>query len=127
MEGGDYGWPFCYGDCFVPPYLNAEPEGMTREQHCARTLPPALSYEAHSAPLNLVFYTAGQFPAEYRNDAFVTMRGSWNRLTPVSYKIVRIRFQNDRPERVENFLIGFLFDEGQAYFGRPAGMAIARD
>jgi glucose/arabinose dehydrogenase len=127
VEGGDYGWPFCYGDRVVDRYLNAEPKGMTREQYCARTRPPVLSYEAHSAPLNLVFYTAGQFPAEYRNDAFVTMRGSWNRLPPVGYKIVRIRFQNGRPERVEDFLTGFLFDEGQSYFGRPAGMAIARD
>jgi glucose/arabinose dehydrogenase len=127
VEGGDYGWPFCYGDRVVDRFLSAEPKGMTREQYCARTLPPALSYEAHSAPLNLVFYTAGQFPAEYRNDAFVTMRGSWNRLPPVGYKIVRIRFQNGRPERVEDFLTGFLFDEGQSYFGRPSGMAIARD
>ena len=75
----------------------------------------------------MVFYTAGQFPAEYRNDAFVTMRGSWNRLPPVGYKIVRIRFQNGRPERFEDFLTGFMFDEGQSFFGRPAGMAIARD
>jgi glucose/arabinose dehydrogenase len=127
VEGGNYGWPFCYGDRVVDRYLNPEPKGMTREQYCARTLPPALIYEAHSAPLNLVFYTAGQFPAEYRNDAFVTMRGSWNRLPPVGYKIVRIRFQNGRPERFEDFLTGFLFDEGQSFFGRPAGMAIARD
>lgn len=127
VEGGDYGWPFCYGDRVVDRFLSAEPKEMTREQYCARTRPPVLSYEAHSAPLNLVFYTAGQFPAEYRNDAFVTMRGSWNRNPPTGYKIVRIRFQNGRPERIEDFLTGFLFDEGQAHFGRPAGLAIARD
>jgi hypothetical protein len=32
------------------------------------------------------FYTAAQFPTEYRNDAFVPMRGSWNRKLPTAMK-----------------------------------------
>lgn len=30
-------------------------------------------------PLTMVFYTASQFPSQYKNDAFIAMHGSWNR------------------------------------------------
>jgi glucose/arabinose dehydrogenase len=73
------------------------------------------------------FYTGSQFPAEYRGDAFVAMRGSWNRREPVGYKVVRIRFENGTPRGFEDFLTGFLLDGGQAMFGRPVGLAVARD
>jgi glucose/arabinose dehydrogenase len=89
---------------------------------------PALTYQAHSSPMQMVFYTGDHFPAEYRNDAFVTMRGSWNRKPAVGYKVVRIRFdQSGRPEKFEDFLNGFLLDRGEAFLGRPTGLAIMQD
>ena len=42
------------------------------------TIPDVLM-QAHSAPLQIVFYEGEGFPPEYRGSAFVTMRGSWNR------------------------------------------------
>jgi glucose/arabinose dehydrogenase len=82
------------------------------------------TYTAHSAPLDLVFYTGEQFPAEYRADAIVTMRGSWNRSQPSGYKVVRVRYQNGWPVTFEDFITGWLVD-GQAQFGRPVGIAQA--
>ena len=75
----------------------------------------------------MVFYTASQFPEEYRNDAFVTMRGSWNRNPPAGYKVVRVRYQNGEPVAIEDFITGFLNEEGTAQFGRPVGIAVTPD
>ncbi|MGI8997746.1 MAG: PQQ-dependent sugar dehydrogenase [Pyrinomonadaceae bacterium] len=86
-----------------------------------------LTYQAHSSPIGMVFYMGAQFPAEYRNDAFVAMRGSWNRNPPTGYKVVRIRFENGKPTRIEDFLTGFLIENGRAHFGRLAGIAGAGD
>jgi glucose/arabinose dehydrogenase len=46
---------------------------------------------------------------------------------PSGYRVARIKFAHGRPERFEDFLTGFLLDEGRAQFGRPAGLAIMRD
>lgn len=127
QRGANYGWPYCYGDRRPDVYVSGEPEGMTQEEYCARSIPPVLTYQAHSAPIGMVFYTANQFPQEYRNDAFVAMRGSWNRKSPTGYKIVRVRFQNGKPVGFEDFLSGFLIENGAAHFGRLAGVAVAPD
>lgn len=127
QQGEHYGWPFCWGDRRPDVYLSAEPKGTTKEEFCAKTQPPVLTYTAHSAPLGMVFYTGSQFPQEYRGDAFVTMRGSWNRNPPVGYKVVRVRYQNGKPVAIEDFITGFLNEKRTAQFGRPVGIAVAPD
>lgn len=127
QQGENYGWPFCYGEKLPDVYLNADPKGTTKEDYCAKTNAPVLSYQAHSAPIGMVFYTATKFPQEYRNDAFIAMRGSWNRQPPTGYKIVRVRFQDGKPVGFEDFLTGFLLENGAAHFGRLAGLVVASD
>ncbi|HEU4325194.1 MAG TPA: sorbosone dehydrogenase family protein [Roseiflexaceae bacterium] len=124
-DGGHYGWPWCYADRRVDPYIPNQPRGTTKSAFCAGTQAPVQTYTAHSAPLDLMFYSAGQFPAQFQGDAFVTMRGSWNRQQPSGYKIVRLRFQNGWPVGFEDFMTGFLVENGQAQFGRPTGLAVA--
>src|SRR5207253_7389097 len=65
-------------------------KGMTKAHWIATTRTPALGYTAHAAPIGMVFYTGTQFPREYRNDAFVAFRGSWNRVPASGYEVVRI-------------------------------------
>ena len=89
-EGADYGWPYVYADGKIPPH--PQPAGETPEQYAAKTVKPVQLYAAHAAPLGMVFNSAAQFPQEYRNDAFVTMHGSWNRAKPTGYRIVRVKF-----------------------------------
>ena len=36
--------------------------------------------------------TGSQFPAEYNGDAFVVMRGSWNRNPPSGYELAHVMF-----------------------------------
>ena len=77
-----------------------------------------LGYAAHAAPMQMLFYRGGSFPAEYRGDAFVTMRGSWNRDPAAGYEIVRARFADGQPTRFEPFVSGFLSDGGTTHFAR---------
>jgi len=125
--GNDYGWPFCYADRRVDNLFSQTPTGATGTEVCALTTPPVLTYQAHSAPIGWVYYTAEQFPSEYRNDAFIAMRGSWNRAPATGYKVVRLRFENGEPAGFEDFLTGFLLDDGVRHFGRPAGLLVAQD
>ena len=125
----NYGWPFCFSNQQPDVYLAVPPPGsMGRAAYCQRTVPPVLEYTAHSAPIGMVFYTADQFPTDYSNNAFVAMRGSWNRNPPFGYKVVRIMFDdNGQPTGFEDFLTGFLVEEEIANIGRIAGVAIAPD
>ncbi len=94
VEGGNYGWPYFFGDREVDHYNSQSPAGSTTEQYCALTESPALNYQAHSSPIGMVCYMADQFPADYQGDAFVAMRGSWNRETVTGYKIVHVQFED---------------------------------
>ena len=87
-------------------------------------------FRSHSAPLGLVFYTGAMFPPEYQGDAFVALHGSWNSGAPTGYKIARIRFRDGKPVGgYENFATGFWAngDSNAEVWGRPVGLAIARD
>lgn len=124
-NGGDFGWPYCYG--------NRVPDasfGGTMER-CRNTIPPRVELPAHSAPLGLVFYEGKMFPAEYQGDLFVAFHGSWNRSVPTGYKVIRVKMnQQGEPEGVEDFLMGWL-PPGETrpgkWMGRPVGFAIGPD
>jgi glucose/arabinose dehydrogenase len=126
IEGADYGWPYCYGARQVDPIIE-DPPGTTKQAYCADTTAPTLATQAHNAPIGMTFYRATSFPEAYRDDAFIAMHGSWNRLPPTGYKVVRLVFEAGVPQRFEDFLTGFLVDDGAATFGRPAGIAAAPD
>jgi Raf kinase inhibitor-like YbhB/YbcL family protein len=134
VEGAKYGWPYVYADSKLNPH-NEPPKklGLTNEDWARQSKEPLLLYTAHSAPMQMAFYTGSMFPAEYRNDAFVAMRGSWNRKPPSGYEVVRVRFdQTGKPTGIEPFLTGFLVPNGapdgkDGQFARLAGVAVARD
>ncbi|HML12361.1 MAG TPA: PQQ-dependent sugar dehydrogenase [Xanthobacteraceae bacterium] len=121
-EGGFYGWPWFYLG------TNEDPRhrGERRELKDKITVPDVL-IQAHSASLQLVFYTGGQFPADYRGDAFAAEHGSWNRAKRTGYKVIRVKLRDGVPTgEYQDFLTGFVVDE-RAVWGRPVGVAVARD
>lgn len=123
VEGRHYGWPFCFGAKEVDGMSHFQPpDGRTRAQFCADTEPAALTYAAHAAPMALRFYRGDQFPLEYKSDAFVTFHGSWNREQPSGYNVARLRFENGKPSKFEDFVTGFLSADGKSVFGRPCGL-----
>jgi glucose/arabinose dehydrogenase len=125
-QGADYGWPYIYGEGKYNP--GDRPKGdTTYKQYLQKTTLPALTYQAHSAPMAMAFYSGAMFPGEYKNDAFVAMRGSWNRSEPVGYKIVRMHFENGKPVRFDDFVTGFIVNNNKAHFGRLVGVTVHKD
>jgi len=124
-KGAFYGWP--YG------YIGAHPDptyGKKRPDLVAKTTTPDLLFQSHSAPTGLVFYEGDQFPAQYKGYAFVSLHGSWNSSKPTGYKVVRVHFANGKPVGgYDNFVTGFRVDDSNPaqVWGRPAGLAIAKD
>lgn len=148
MQNKDYGWPYCYANKQIDQVAYFDPPNTTKANYCPTTEAPILTYTAHAAPIGMVFYTGTQFPAEYRNDAFVAFRGSWNRSQPSGYKVSRIRFDTTgKPTAIEDFVSGWLMEppanlrqpgntpsqaqqqeaSRPAQFGRLAGLAVWND
>jgi glucose/arabinose dehydrogenase len=120
-----YGWPYAYiGPNPQPGFGHRAPEKVKA------TVVPDVLFQPHSSVLDLVFYDGEQFPAEHRGDAFVALKGCWNRSEPTGYKVIRVRFKDGRPEgSYENFVTGFWIS-GQhraEVWGRPAALAVMKD
>lgn len=123
-KGKHYGWPYFYGSGTPNPHV-FPPNGISREEMLARVTPMTMGYTAHAAAMQMSFYTGTQFPAEYQGDAFVSMRGSWNRKPASGYEVVRIHFDHGKPVSINPFVTGFLTAQGES--ARPCGNAMAKD
>jgi glucose/arabinose dehydrogenase len=126
LEGHFYGWPWYYMGNNEDPRLKGD-----RPDLAGKVTVPDVPYQAHSAALNLVFYTAtsgkSAFPKEYVGDGFAVMHGSWNRAFRTGHKVVRVRMKNGVPTgEYDDFLVGFIADDGNAW-ARPVGAVVAAD
>jgi glucose/arabinose dehydrogenase len=122
QDGGNYGWPYCYGNRIPSPDSD-----FNDPARCARTIPPALEMQAHSAPLGITFLDrATMFPADWRGDALVAFHGSWNRSTPTGAKVVRVRIRDGRPVSYEDFITGWQGPNGRRW-GRPVDVMVYKD
>jgi glucose/arabinose dehydrogenase len=121
-KGEHFGYPYCHqGDTLDPEF------GKNRS--CSEFSPPALNLGAHVAPIGMRFYTGKMFPAEYQNNIFIAMRGSWNRTIKQGYNVTRVSFDANGKPKMEPFLTGFLVDEkaDPPMWGRPADVLVMRD
>ncbi len=121
-DGGDGGWPYCYGDR-VPD------SGFTKagDNRCQSVIEPKVRMQAHSAPLGLAFYEGSNFPGEYQNNIFVAFHGSWNRSVPTGYKVIRVKLDDKgQPQGgAEDFITGWLAPgetKKGRWMGRPVGI-----
>ncbi len=126
-DGGDAGWPYCYGDRVPDP--NFTKPGDNR---CQSVIEPKVQMQAHSAPLGLAFYEGSMFPPEYRNNLFVAFHGSWNRSVPTGYKVVRVKLDDKgQPQGgAEYFITGWLAPgetKKGRWMGRPVGIVFSSD
>ena len=126
--GGFYGYPFAY---LAPNLL--DPRVTQTSPLTATTLTPSVLFKAHETAIGFLFYRGTTFPTEYRNDAFVAIRGSWNRKIGVGYKVVRVRMnaQGSPVGGYENFVTGWHVNPGQngvpQVFGRPLSLVQGAD
>ena len=125
-EGGYYGWPWYYMGNYEDPRKKGE-----RPDLAGKAIVPDVPVQAHSASLEMCFYTAtsgvAAFPSDYVGDAFAAFHGSWNRNIRTGYKVVRVRVNHGVPTGdYEDFLTGYVVDNGHEG-GRPVGVAVAHD
>jgi len=121
-KGQHFGYPYCHqGDTLDPEF------GKNRD--CKEFTPPTLKLGPHIAPIGMRFYTGKMFPAEYQNNIFIAMRGSWNRTIKHGYNVTRVSFDADGKPKMEPFLTGFLTDEkaDPPMWGRPNDVMVMRD
>ncbi len=124
-DQGFYGWPYSYmGQNPQQGFADKRPDLV------AKAIVPDLPFRSHSAPIGLAFSTGTQFPKEYQGGAFVALRGSWNASVPRAYVVAYVPFENKRP--VGDYMIfasGFWPGDGEKaeLWGRPAGVAVAKD
>jgi glucose/arabinose dehydrogenase len=134
-QGGDYGWPECYYDqsqkklVLAPEYGG---DGGKTQGVCADKLAPVAAFPGHLAPNDMLIYTGAQFPAPYRNGAFIAFHGSWNRAPRdqagydvVFQPLVDGKASGDAIVFADGFA-GAHKDPGRAAF-RPSGLAMGPD
>ena len=122
--GGFYGWPWFYIGNHVDPRHKGK-----HSELADKVIVPDVLVQAHSATLNLCFYSGDQFPAEYKGDIFAAFHGSWNRKKRTGYKIVRVPFDHSTSKargEYEDFVTGFATPDGKVW-GRPVGITVAKD
>jgi glucose/arabinose dehydrogenase len=124
QDGGFYGWPYAY----IGPHPDPS-NAHERPDLVKKTITPDVLFQAHSAPIDVVFYQGRMFPTEYQGDAFVSLHGSWNRSRRTGYKIVRVHFQGGKPAGgYDDFITGWMLSpDSLDVWGRPAGLLVLKD
>ena len=104
-RGSDNGWPYCYFDAVTENKKVLAPEYGGNGQlvsgngiDCASYNQPLVTFGAHWAPNGLHFYSGNQFPARYRNGAFVAFHGGFDRapLPNEGYQVVFVPVRRQR-------------------------------
>jgi glucose/arabinose dehydrogenase len=121
-EGAFYGWPWYYIGANEDPRHKGERPDLKDKI----TVPDVL-IQAHSASLEMTFYEAAQFPAEYRGNIFAAEHGSWNRANRTGYKVIRVIVKDGVPTgEYDDFATGFVVNDAEVW-GRPVGVAVDKD
>jgi len=117
-RGQHFGFPYLHGrDVADPEYGDrAGPRDIRL---------PEMELGPHVAALGMRFYTGEMFPAEYRNQIFIAEHGSWNRSTPIGYRVMLVRLESGEAVSYEVFAEGWLTNGGA--FGRPVDLQVMPD
>ncbi|KAH6615266.1 soluble quino protein glucose/sorbosone dehydrogenase [Boeremia exigua] len=101
LQGSNYGYPTCYAAWNVSEIpdnegisvgsqfaIGNQNETVNDENCRGEHTAPAVTFQAHMAPLDIKFNTNG-------TGAWVTFHGSWNRENPIGYKVSFIEFDGN--------------------------------
>jgi len=116
--GEHFGFPFCHGNGIRDPEHNAG-------RSCGEFTAPARELGPHVAAIGMRFYTGRMFPEKYRGGIFIAEHGSWNRSTPIGYRVSFVKIENGRATSYESFASGWL--TGSTASGRPADVLVMPD
>jgi glucose/arabinose dehydrogenase len=116
--GEHFGFPFCHGTGIRDPEYNGG-------RSCTDFTPPARELGPHVAAIGMRFYGGRMFPEKYRGGVFIAEHGSWNRSTPIGYRVTFVKIENGRATSYEPFASGWL--KGSTASGRPADVLVMPD
>src|SRR6267142_73895 len=116
--GEHFGFPYCHGIGLRDPEHNAG-------RPCSELSPTARELGPHVAAIGMRFYTGRMFPEKYRGGIFIAEHGSWNRSTPIGYRVTFVKIENGRATSYETFASGWL--RGGVASGRPADVLVMPD
>jgi len=117
-KGMHFGYPYWHGKDIPDPDM--EPK-LARQDFT----PPVQELGPHVASLGMRFYTGKMFPEEYKNQIFIAEHGSWDRSTPIGYRISLVRLQGNKAVGYEVFAEGWL--QGSNAWGRPVDVLVMPD
>ncbi len=113
--GRHFGFPHLHGSSIADPELGRGIDLSPFDR-------PVVELPAHVAALGMRFYTGPMFPREYRNQIFIAEHGSWNRSTPIGYRISLVRLEADGSANYSIFAEGW--SDGRRAWGRPVDLLI---
>ena len=117
-KGMHFGFPYCHGGTIADPEFGSK-------RKCEAFVPPSIALGPHVAALGMRFYTGTMFPDLYRNQIFIAEHGSWNRSSPIGYRISLVRLHGSQARSYEVFAEGWL-KNGRAW-GRPVDVLVMPD
>jgi glucose/arabinose dehydrogenase len=117
-KGMHFGFPYCHGKNISDPEFG-------RKHKCSEFTPAALELSPHVAALGMRFYTGKMFPEQYQNQIFIAQHGSWNRKTPIGYRVTVVKLEGNKPVKEEIFASGWL-QNGEVW-GRPVDVQLMPD
>ncbi|HTO12391.1 MAG TPA: PQQ-dependent sugar dehydrogenase [Candidatus Binatia bacterium] len=117
-EGLHFGFPYCHGNGLEDPEHNAG-------KACDTFTAPVRLLGPHVAAIGMRFYTGTMFPEKYRGSVFIAEHGSWNRSTPIGYRVSFVKIEDGKAVSYEPFAAGWL--KGNTASGRPADVLVAPD
>jgi glucose/arabinose dehydrogenase len=116
--GLHFGYPYCHGGDIPDPEFG-------KKRACSEFTAPAEKLGPHVAALGMRFYTGSMFPTEYNNRIFIAEHGSWNRSTPIGYRVTVAELKDNRVISYKPFAEGWL--QGNRPWGRPVDVQVMPD
>jgi glucose/arabinose dehydrogenase len=118
-KGLHFGFPYRHGRGLVDPEFGKNvPADFS-------FVPPEMELGPHVASLGMRFYTGTMFPEKYRGGIFIAEHGSWNRSTPIGYRVTFVPVEGSKAAGYTVFAQGWL--KGFAAWGRPVDVEVMRD
>jgi len=120
-DGGFYGWPFSYWGQTVDARVPQDSAMV------ARASVPDYALGGHTASLGLCWLPENALPG-MPSGMVIGQHGSWNRSKLSGYKVILVPFADGHPQGTpRDILTGFLADDEKVSYGRPVGVAMAKD
>jgi glucose/arabinose dehydrogenase len=117
-KGLHFGFPYCHGGDIPDPEFGTG-------KSCEEFTSPRMKLGAHVAALGMRFYRGTMFPGEYQGRIFIAEHGSWNRSTPVGYRITMVTLKENAAVGYSVFAEGWL--KGEKAWGRPVDVLVMPD